>query len=194
MRPSQGHGDSGDQKHAPYPDTGPESRGVGRGDCSAGACPQLGEGRGAQTTPEPFDQPMHPILIPRCAGTSRHERLIRKCAYAAFERAVEPLHSAISSCRPLNSSFPRKRETGFTFEVQHLVPECLSGSIVAEAFARGIVVSLHQLSKPIVCQGGQVGLAGRVRRKRPMAFSMPPFCQGEWVSQKKVWKPRACSW
>ena len=23
------------------PDTGPESRGVGRGDCSAGACPQL---------------------------------------------------------------------------------------------------------------------------------------------------------
>ena len=26
MRPSQGHGDSRDQKHAPYPDTGPESR------------------------------------------------------------------------------------------------------------------------------------------------------------------------
>ena len=43
--------------------------------------------------------------------------------------------------------------------MQHLVPESLSGSIVAEAFARGIVVSLHQLSKPIVRQGGQVGLA-----------------------------------
>ena len=27
MRPSQGHGDSRDQKHAPYPDTGPESKG-----------------------------------------------------------------------------------------------------------------------------------------------------------------------
>ena len=26
MRPSQGHGDSGDRRHAPYPDTGPESR------------------------------------------------------------------------------------------------------------------------------------------------------------------------
>ena len=48
---------------------------------------------------------------------------------------------------------------GFTFEVQHLVPECLSGSIVAEAFSRGIVVSLHQLGKPFVRQGGQVGLA-----------------------------------
>ena len=33
------------------------------------------------------------------AGTSRHERLVRKCAYAAFERAVEPLHSAFSSFR-----------------------------------------------------------------------------------------------
>ena len=43
---------------------------------SAGACPQPGEG--GQTTPEPFDQPMHPIFIPCCAGTSRHERLPRK--------------------------------------------------------------------------------------------------------------------
>ena len=33
-------GVSGDQKHAPYPDTGPESRGVGRGDSSAGTRPQ----------------------------------------------------------------------------------------------------------------------------------------------------------
>ena len=30
MRPSQGHGDSRDQKPAPYPDTGPESGGEGR--------------------------------------------------------------------------------------------------------------------------------------------------------------------
>ena len=26
---------------------------------------------------------------------------------------------------------------------------------------------------------------GRVRRIRPMAFSTPPFCQGEWVSQRR---------
>ena len=31
MRPSQGHGDSRDQKHAPYPDTGRESRGGAAG-------------------------------------------------------------------------------------------------------------------------------------------------------------------
>ena len=64
-----------------------------------------------------------------------------------------------SSIQPPNSSFPRKRECGFTFEVQHLVPESLSGSIVAEGFTRGIVVSLHQLSKPIVRHGDEVGLA-----------------------------------
>ena len=40
--------------------------------CRAGACPQPGEWRGIQTTTEPFDQPMHPIFIPWCAGTSRH--------------------------------------------------------------------------------------------------------------------------
>ena len=40
-----------------------------------------------------------------------HSSFVRKCAYAAFERAVEPLHSAISSFRPLNSSFPRRRES-----------------------------------------------------------------------------------
>ncbi len=34
---------------------------------------------------------------------------VRKCAYAAFERAVEPLHSAISSFRPPNSSFRRSK-------------------------------------------------------------------------------------
>ena len=48
------------------------------------------------------------------------------CAYAAFERAVEPLHSAISSFRPLNSSFPRRRESrgevrvvAMTLELSH---------------------------------------------------------------------------
>ena len=85
-----------------------------------------GWGRGARTTPEPFHQPMHPIFIPWCACASRHERLVRKCAYAAFERAVEPLHSAFSSFRPLNSSFPRRRESrgevrvvAMTLELSH---------------------------------------------------------------------------
>ena len=51
---------------------------------------------------------------------------VRKCAYADFERALEPLHSAISSFRPLNSSFPRRRESrgevrvvAMTLELSH---------------------------------------------------------------------------
>ena len=32
-------------------------------------------------------------------------------------------------------------------------------------------------------------MRGRLRRMRPMAFSMPPFCQGAWGSQKKVSTP-----
>ena len=46
--------------------------------CSAGACPQLGVEWGAQMTPEPFHQPMHPIFMPWCAGGGRHGRLVRK--------------------------------------------------------------------------------------------------------------------
>ena len=46
--------------------------------CSAGACPQLGVGWGAQMTPEPFHQPMHPIFMPWCAGGGRHGRLVQK--------------------------------------------------------------------------------------------------------------------
>ena len=64
-------------------------------------------------------------------GPARHSRgpissFVRKCAYAAFERAVEPLHSAISSFRPPNSSFPRRRESrgevrvvAMTLELSH---------------------------------------------------------------------------
>ena len=78
--------------------------------CSAGACPPLGLGWGSaeSTVPIRCTKPQLPLFIPWCAGASRHERFVRKCAYAAFERAVEPLHSAISSFRPPNSSFPRR--------------------------------------------------------------------------------------
>ena len=59
---------------------------------------------------------------------------VRKCAHAAFERAVEPLHSAISSFRPLNSAFPRRRESrgevrvvAMTLELSHqpMHPICI---------------------------------------------------------------------
>ena len=73
---------------------------------AAGACPPLGSGWGVAESAVPIrcTKPQLRLFIPWCAGASRHERLVRKCAYAAFERAVEPLHSAFSS-------FPRRRES-----------------------------------------------------------------------------------
>ncbi len=80
-------------------------------------------------------------------------------------------------------SFRRRLEGGFTFEVQHFIPEYLGWSEEAEALTWGIIIRPHELSEPLVGHRREVGLRGRVRRIRPMAFSTPPFCQGEWVSQ-----------
>ena len=41
-------------------------------------------------------------------------------------------------------SFPRRREGGFTFEVQQLVLECLKRCMEVEAFSGGIGVSLSE--------------------------------------------------
>ena len=54
-----------------------------------------------------------------------------------------------------------------------------------QAFAWGIVEALNE---PL--EGGwrdepEVSCAGQQRRKRPMEFSTPPFCQGLWGSQRK---------
>ena len=65
----------------------PESRGVGRGECSAvedfarrGACPPLGPGRGVAESAVPIrrTKPQLQLFIPWCASASRHERLVRK--------------------------------------------------------------------------------------------------------------------
>ena len=67
---------------------------------------------------------------------------VRKCAHAAFEHAVEPLHSAISSFpHPPLSSFPRRRESrgevrvvAITLELSHqpmhpiFIPWCAGAS------------------------------------------------------------------
>ena len=77
----------------------------GMRDCSAGACPPQGSGWGSaeSTAPIRCAKPQLPLFIPWCAGTSRHERLVRKCAYAAFE---SHFHTA-----PLNPSIPRSRHS-----------------------------------------------------------------------------------
>ena len=55
-------------------------------------------------------------------------------------------------------SFQRKLEGGFTFEVQHFIPEYLGGSAVAEALTRGIIIRPHELIKPLVGHRRQVCL------------------------------------
>ena len=58
----------------------PESRGAGRGECSAGACPPLGSGWGVTESAVPirYTKPHLRLFIPWCAGTSRHVQLVRK--------------------------------------------------------------------------------------------------------------------
>ena len=70
--------------------------------CSAGACPPLGSAWGVAESAVPIrcTKPQLRLFIPWCAGTSRHERLVRKCALAACECASAPA-----------SSFSRKRES-----------------------------------------------------------------------------------
>ena len=58
-------------------------------------------------------------------------------------------------------SFLRKQEGGFTFQVQHAVPKYLCRGSVSQALARGIVVGLNQLRKPLLWHRGQVSLAGQ---------------------------------
>ena len=66
-------------------------------------------------TPEPFDQPMHPIFTPWCAGDSRHERLVRKhvpdsdpgCALQST--SMPALHGRnVPNCRPTADGGMRK--------------------------------------------------------------------------------------
>ena len=76
------------------------------------------------------------------------------------------------------SSFLRRQECGFTFEVQHLVGENFSRSIIPQALARGIVVGLDQLAKAFLGQGSQVGLAGQEAAHSADGVLHPPFLPG----------------
>ena len=70
-------------------------------------------------------------------------------------------HSGAGRTPAFPSSLRRRPEGGFTFEAQHFVPECLGRSLIAEAFARSIVVRLQHLSKPFFGQVDQIGLPGQ---------------------------------
>ena len=59
----------------------PESRGVGRGECSAGACPPLGSGWGVAESAAPIrcTKPQLRLFIPWCAGASRRAIAMKAC-------------------------------------------------------------------------------------------------------------------
>ena len=75
-------------------------------------------------------------------------------------------------------SFPLAREGGFTFEVQHVVPEHFRRGPVVQTLAGRIIVQLHQLRKPGVRQGRQVGLAGQPAAQAPDGVFDPSFLPG----------------
>ena len=67
----------------------------GMSKCSAGACPPLGSGWGVAESAVPirWTKPQLRLFIPRCAGTSRHERLVRKRMVPATEFVIPAIES-----------------------------------------------------------------------------------------------------
>ena len=56
-------------------------------------------------------QPMHPIFKPWCAGTSRHERLLRKCALQSTSMPALRRRN-VPNCRPMADGGMRKCSAG----------------------------------------------------------------------------------
>ena len=82
----------------------PESRGVRRGECSAGACPPLGRRRGVAESAVPIrrTKPQLQLFIPWCVGASRRSK--EKCRAGACpqpgegwraQATPEPFHQPI---------------------------------------------------------------------------------------------------
>ena len=79
---------------------------------------------------------------------------------------------------PSRSSFPRRREGGFTLEVQPSLPEHFRGRPVIQALAGRIIVQLHHLRKPTRRDGNQVGIAGQPTAPAPDSVLHPAFLPG----------------
>jgi hypothetical protein len=65
----------------------------------------------------------------------------------------------------------------------------LVGGFEAEAFSGRAVIAFQEAGEAVCGQRIEVGLSGQLAAQRPMAFSMPLFCHGEWVSQNHVSMP-----
>src|SRR5262249_23047478 len=56
-----------------------------------------------------------------------------------------------STCRPLvDSSFPRRREGGFTFQVQQFMAEKLCRSFVVKTLSRSMIIGAHQTEQTVI--------------------------------------------
>ena len=86
-----------------------------------------------------------------------------------------PITRTLSLRRP---SFRRRLEGGFTFEVQHVVPEDFHRSPVVLTLAGRIIVQLHQLGEPSRRDGHQVSLAGQPATRVPDGVLHPDFLPG----------------
>ena len=88
----------------------PESRGEGRGECSAGACPQLGAGCVAQTTPDPSINQCTQFSYPGVPATAGMSDWYKSVSRTPIRDGWFPSRPLVSSCRrPLES--PRTRHS-----------------------------------------------------------------------------------
>ena len=62
---------------------------------------------------------------------------------------------------PIGSSFPRRREGGFTFEVQQ-IRENLSGCLIVKTLALDVIITPRNLQQVIRAEGIKVGFAWQV--------------------------------
>ena len=89
----------------------PESRGAGRGKCSAGACPPLGSAWGLAESAVPIrrTKPQLRLFIPWCAGASRHEQLVRK--HVPDSDPARPYAASIVPRNPINLPYRHSGES-----------------------------------------------------------------------------------
>ena len=75
--------------------------------------------------------------------------------------------------------------------MQQLSQECLGWGLEVQAFSRGIVVGGDEGIEGFGTDGEEIGLARQWPAHASDGVLDTPFCQGLWVSQKKVWIPRS---
>jgi len=61
--------------------------------------------------------------------------------------------------RRLDSSFPRTREGGFTFEVQQVTGKDLSRSFVVKTFSWSVIIATNQPEQALIAERSQISFS-----------------------------------